>query len=152
MFDVITLARSSAKKKTHRHFFFPSSSRSCRNPHRCISSECPASVCPNLLSAVIMKRKEINPCSKREGLNIGLVGTHQETYIWSWAARSGFLASGSAVLNFQDEEQSHQQQTFPHFFLIHHLCENIWSCSSVHFALGSNIPKHCLLIREPTDA
>lgn len=36
-------------------------------------------------------------------------------------------------------------------FLIHHLRENIWFCSSVQFALGSNVVKHHL-IREPTGA
>lgn len=55
--NVVSGLRSSVEKKTHRHFFCPSDPQNCRNPNRYTSSECSAWGCPNLWSAVIMRKE-----------------------------------------------------------------------------------------------
>lgn len=61
----------------------------------------------------------------------------QDTYIWSWSARSGLLASGLAASEFHDEEQSNQQQTSPHFS-IHRLCESNYNDPEREVSLEAN--------------
>lgn len=64
----------------------------------------------------------------------------RKTYIWGCSAWSGLLASGLAAPNFEDEEQSHQQQTSPHFLQLYLWggdtdCDPVSPCSHQGFEL-----------------